>query len=117
MRLASVRVEGAVHTRSSFLGSLVRPFLDKNDSEKQTLGTVLHDARAIGSLLQETDLFDTVLAKVDRSAAPQAQPGDIELVFKTREKSRLYLKTSTEFGNNEGGAVSPASTPFISGTR
>ena len=105
MRLASVRVEGAAHTRSSFLGSLVRPFLDKTEPERQTLGTILHDARAIGGLLQETDIFDQVFAKVERSTEPRAQPGDVELVFKTHEKPRMYLKTSTEFGNNEGGAV------------
>lgn len=113
MRLASVRVEGAVHTRSSFLGSLVQPFLSKTDGEKQTLGSILHDARTIGSLLQETDIFETVLAKVDRSTEPRAQPGDVELVFKTRERSRMFLKTSTEFGNNEGSAVSPASTRVL----
>lgn len=110
MRLAGVRVEGAAHTRPSFLGSLVRPFLDESQQPgKQTLGAILHDARAIGSLLQETDIFESVFAKVERSKEPRAQPGDVELVFKTHERPRMYLKTATEFGNNEGGAVRGAS--------
>jgi outer membrane protein insertion porin family len=105
MRLTGIRIEGATRTRSSFLGSLVYPYLHKTNPEPQTLGSILHDARGIGSLLQETDIFSSVLAKVEQSREPRAQPGDVELVFKTHEKPRMYLKTSTEFGNNEGGAV------------
>lgn len=30
---------------------------------------------------------------------------DVDLVFKTKERGRLQLKTSTEFGNQEGSAV------------
>lgn len=107
MRLASVRVEGAVHTRKSFLGSLINPFLQKDaPAEPQNLGSVLYDARTIGSLLQEADIFDSVIARVERSTSPLSQHGDVDLIFKTREKPRFFLKTSTEFGNNEGGAVS-----------
>ena len=105
LRLASIRVEGAVHTRKSFLNSLVHPYLH-SDLAPQTLGSILHNARAIGHLINETDLFTSVLAKVERSRDPLAQPNDVELLFKTREKPRMFLKTSTEIGNNEGGAVS-----------
>lgn len=114
MRLASVRVEGAVHTRKSFLGSLVNPFLQKGAPEPQNLGSVLHDARTIGSLLQEADIFDSVIARVERSTGPLSQLGDVDLVFKTREKPRFFLKTSTEFGNNEGGAVGISSHNLVS---
>ena len=106
MRLAAVRVEGAPHTRASFLGSIIRPHLEKPNPEQQTLGSVLHDARAIGGLLQETDIFESVYAKVERSREPRAQHGDVELVFTTKERPRMYLKTATELGNNEAGAVS-----------
>ncbi len=105
LRLASVRVEGAVHTRKSFLGTLVNPYLH-SEPTSQSLSSILHDARAIGHLLNETDLFNSVFAKVERSREPLAQPNDVELVFQTREKPRMFLKTSTEIGNNEGGAVS-----------
>ncbi|KAI0825955.1 surface antigen-domain-containing protein [Irpex lacteus] len=103
LRLASVRVEGAAHTRKSFLGTLVNPYLH-SEPTSQSLSSILHDARAIGHLLNETDLFNSVFAKVERSREPLAQPNDVELVFQTREKPRMFLKTSTEIGNNEGGA-------------
>lgn len=114
MRLAAVRVEGAPHTRASFLGSLVRPYLEKPKPNEQTLGSVLHDARAIGSLLQETDIFESVHAKVERSREARAQHDDIELVFKTKERPRMYLKTATELGNNEAGAVSESAGVLFS---
>ncbi|KZT10437.1 uncharacterized protein LAESUDRAFT_644455 [Laetiporus sulphureus 93-53] len=108
LRIASVRVDGAVNTRKSFLGSLIKPSLPTSNSPwvdtHSTLADVLHTTRRIGSLLQETDIFQTVEAKLERSRDILAQPGDVDIVFKTREKGRFYLNTSTQVGNNEGGA-------------
>ncbi|EMD31954.1 hypothetical protein CERSUDRAFT_119283 [Gelatoporia subvermispora B] len=108
LRIASVRVEGAVHTRESFLGYLVSPFLQEaataSDYKHSTLGSILHTTRHIGSLLQETDIFKDVHARLETSRDPLARAGDIDVVFKTREKGRFYLSTSTQVGNNEGGA-------------
>ncbi|KAI0938849.1 hypothetical protein AcV5_000440 [Taiwanofungus camphoratus] len=108
LRIASIRVEGAVKTRRSFLGSIVTPFLPASSSpfaaSESTLESVLHTTRHVGSLLQETDLFQSVEAKLESSRDIFAQEGDVDIVFKTREKGRFYLNTSTQVGNNEGGA-------------
>lgn len=56
-------------------------------------------------MLQRTDIFDSVIARLEASKDVFAKPGDVDLVFKTREKGRFYLNTSTQVGNNEGGAV------------
>lgn len=109
LRLASIHVQGTPHTRRSFLDSLVRPYIKP---EAQTLGSILHDARAIGALLNDLDVYDSVVARVERSREPLAQHDDVELIFKMREKSRMFLKTATEIGNNEGGAVRGHSTSF-----
>ena len=103
MRIASIRVDGAVHTRKSFLGSLVNPYLVNDKPE--TLGSVLETSRRLGNLLQETDLFNTVEARLEKNRGPFAQPYDVDVVFKTKEKGRFYLNTSTQVGNDEGGAV------------
>ena len=66
---------------------------------------MLRNTRAIGGLLQETDVFESVIAKLEASHGVFAQPGDVDSVFETREKGRFYLNTSTQVGNNEGGAV------------
>lgn len=66
----------------------------------------LRTARYISHLLKKTDIFSDVAVKVDRARDPGADVNDIDLVFTTRERGRLYLNSSTELGNNEGTAVS-----------
>ena len=108
LRIASVRVEGAASTRKSFLAWLINPQLQ---STAQTLNTsnlesILHTTRRIGDLLQETDAFKTVEAGLEGSKGVFSDPGDIDVVFKTRENGRYFLKTATEMGNGEADAVS-----------
>lgn len=103
MRIASIRVDGATHTRKTFLGSLVNPYLVNDKPE--TLGSVLDTARTLGHFLQQTDIFSSVEARLERNRGPFAQPYDVDLVFKAKEKGRFYLSTSTQVGNDEGGAV------------
>lgn len=111
-RINAIRVEGATHTRKSFLSSLVQPYLASSADGPQTLERVLHTTRAFGHVLQEADIFQTVGAKLEASRDVWAQPGDVDVVFKAKEKGRFYLSTSTEVGNNEGGAVR-ASIPSL----
>ncbi|OCH87073.1 hypothetical protein OBBRIDRAFT_736818, partial [Obba rivulosa] len=63
---------------------------------------VLHSTRHIGSLLQEADIFKDVQARIERSRYLLACSGDVDVVFKTHDKGRFYLNTSTQVGNDEG---------------
>lgn len=112
-RIASIRVEGATHTRRSFLSSLVHPYLSSSAESPQTLESVLHTTRQFGHVLNETDIFQHVSAKLEASRDVYAKTGDVDVVFKAKEKGRLYLSTSTEVGNNEGGAVRQFHLPHI----
>ncbi|GLB39335.1 putative surface antigen [Lyophyllum shimeji] len=103
MNVSAVRVEGAKATRDSFLRSLINPQLAAAPSPS-TLESVLHTTRRISHILQQTDIFQAVEAKVERAQHVLSQPGDVDIVFKTREKGRFFLNTSTELGNNEGNA-------------
>jgi outer membrane protein insertion porin family len=105
MRLDAVRVEGAINTRKSFLGSLINPRLPSS-TEPTTLEDVLHTARRISYILQETDVFKSIEARVEPAQNVLAQANDVDLVFRALEKGRFYLNTSTEVGNGEGNAVS-----------
>ena len=101
-----MRIEGADNTRESFLGSIVRHHIvDPYSHEESTLQSVLLKVRNIGHTLQETDLFHYVNATLESTKDVTAPVQDVDLVFKTKEKGRLQLKTSTEFGNQEGNAV------------
>lgn len=97
-RIATVRIEGATNTRRSFLASLIHPHL--LDSTP-TFDSVLRTTRHIGHFLVQTDIFKSVNARIE----PAARPGDVDVVFTAPERSRFFLKTSTEVGNSEGTAV------------
>ena len=106
LHIASVRIEGADHTRKSFLGSIVRHHMGEPFAQgESTLQNVLLKARNVGHTLQETGLFHYVNATLEPTRDVTASVHDVDLVFKTKEKGRLQLKTSTEFGNQEGSAV------------
>jgi hypothetical protein len=45
------------------------------------------------------------MSHLERPRDPLARPGDVDLVFKNKERGRLYASSSTELGNNEGSAV------------
>jgi outer membrane protein insertion porin family len=104
--IAAVRIDGAKNTRRSFLASLVYPHLPS----PSTFESVLHATRDIGHYLVQSDLFHTVHARLEPSAEPSAKPGDVDVIFTTRERPRFFLKTSTEVGNGEGNAVRTTSS-------
>lgn len=110
LAVAAVRVDGATNTRKSFLGWLIQPWLarhtDNQTSKSNNLQGALYTARAISHVLQETDLFHSVDAKIQRSQDHLTKDGHVDIVFNVREKGRFYFKTATEFGNNEGSLVS-----------
>jgi hypothetical protein len=69
------------------------------------LRTTLHTARYLAHLLNKTDVFSHVAVTVDQARDALASSNDVDLVFTTKERGRLYLNSSTELGNNEGTAV------------
>jgi outer membrane protein insertion porin family len=118
LRIASIRVDGAINTRRSFLSSLIKfhiqdPSLPTFPHNHPTLESVLLTTRRISHILQETDIFQSVEAKIEKSSGALAEEGDVDIVFKTREKGRFFLNTSTEVGNGEGNAVSSFSSKSL----
>ncbi|KAH9017087.1 surface antigen-domain-containing protein [Lactarius deliciosus] len=101
-RIAAVRVDGAKNTRRSFLASVVHPHL--RDHSSSSFESVLRTTRDIGHYLVQTDLFQSVQARLEPSAEPASKLGDVDVIFTTHERPRFFLKTSTEVGNSEGNA-------------
>jgi outer membrane protein insertion porin family len=111
MNISAVRVEGATHTRKSFLGAIVAPAL--STGKDTTFEQVLHNTRIIAHALKKTDIFTSVEAHIDCPRDSLASPGDVDVVFKTRERGRWYVSSATEVGNNEGSAVRLSSFSFF----
>ncbi|KAF8264104.1 surface antigen-domain-containing protein [Lactarius quietus] len=87
---------------TGFLSSLVNPHLQHTSSP--TFDSVLRTTRDIGHYLVQSDIFKSVHARIEPSAQPAAKPGDVDVIFTAPERSRFFLKTSTEVGNSEGTA-------------
>ena len=102
LHIASVHIDGTPNTRRSFLSSLIRPQLP---SAHPTLESVLHTTRQITQSLHKSDIFQSVEAKIEKSQDALARDGDIDIIFKTCEKGRFFLNTSTEVGNGKGNTV------------
>ena len=109
-RINAVRVEGAKNTRRSFLASIVYPHLPQHPHS--SLESVLRATRDIGHYLVQSDIFQTVHARLEPSVDTTAKPGDVDVIYTTRERPRFFLKTSTEVGNSEGNAVRIHTLPF-----
>ncbi|KAG8896504.1 hypothetical protein FRB99_008858 [Tulasnella sp. 403] len=114
-RIASVRIEGAHHTRTSFLGSLIRPHfttlsdgISAKPAPVTSLGDALQTTRHIHSLLQDTQIFKSVETTLDRSWSPFAEPNDLDVVFRCKERGKYFLRTATDIGNQEGSANATA---------
>lgn len=102
INLRSIRIDGPSPFRSSFLDWLVRPYLHQSD---QNLRSVLNATRQIAHVLLESDIFLSVSPQLVSSRDVHATDNDVDVVLHTRPKGRYFLKTSTEFGNQEGNVV------------
>ncbi|THH09565.1 hypothetical protein EW145_g1916 [Phellinidium pouzarii] len=103
MRISSIRVQGAVQTRSSFLNWLIEPHLSQaKKDDTSTLKDVLTSTKHITNTLLEADIFSVVNPRIETSRDALSRPGDVDLVLSARQKGRYFLKTSTELGDQEG---------------
>ncbi|KDN46266.1 hypothetical protein K437DRAFT_256229 [Tilletiaria anomala UBC 951] len=123
LRLASIRIEGAEQVRPSFLLSVLRPYIDplapllpwsealyahrtsfKRPAQPTTFSGILALTQSLGADLTSFDLFKDVSARFEPCAHPLASDEDIDIVLQCVKKSRLFLKSSTDIGNDEGTA-------------
>lgn len=108
-RIGAIRVEGAHRTRTSFVGSLIKPYLaapaDGSSSRPTTLADVLSTTQDVRSLLLDTNIFTSVKPTLERSWSPLAERDDIDIVFRCTERGKYVIRTATDVGNQEGSAV------------
>ena len=86
------------------MGFIINPILSSEGGKD--LEGVLHKTRQISDVLQRTDIFKSVDAYIERSRDPLTTENDLQVIFKAKEKGRVFLNSSTQFGNNEANGVS-----------
>ncbi|KAI9339317.1 surface antigen-domain-containing protein [Obelidium mucronatum] len=93
--VSSVKFEGIVHTSESLLS---RHSLDLFNLEPGTpFGHVAQLSHDVAARLHRLGIFKHVDVVLDSS-----EKGLVSVVFNVKEVSRLFAKTGTEVGNNEG---------------
>ncbi|KAI8971400.1 surface antigen-domain-containing protein [Pilobolus umbonatus] len=95
----AVTVLNTKATRPSFLHTATKSIL-----EAKTVADVINLSQQTAERLQQLDIFESVQLRLDNASDmdPLAAPGSINVVYRVKEKSRVFIKTGTEIGNNEG---------------
>ncbi|KAI8645410.1 surface antigen-domain-containing protein [Parasitella parasitica] len=95
----AITILGTKQTRPGFLEKATRNVL-----EAKTYADVINSAQQVAEKLQRFDIFEGVQILLDNASDsdPLAPPDSINVVYQVKEKSRVFLKTGTEIGNNEG---------------
>ncbi|KAI9636477.1 putative mitochondrion protein [Dioszegia hungarica] len=115
LRLTSIRLSPAPPvSRTSFLQSLLSPFLSSSSSQSSwvpkwlspaptTLHDVLLSTKALVAHLDRFGVYDMERSSVKLQPVRGGDLDEVELVLGLRERGRLFLKAGTEVGGGEGG--------------
>ncbi|GAN00583.1 outer membrane protein [Mucor ambiguus] len=95
----AITILGTKQTRPGFLEKATKDVLEAN-----TYADVINSSQEVAEKLQRFDIFDGVQILLDNAtdSDPLAAPESINVVYQVKEKSRVFIKTGTEIGNNEG---------------
>jgi outer membrane protein insertion porin family len=98
----AVRVDGVKATRTGFLEIATKDVL-----ESKTVADVINKSQEVASRLLGLDIYEYVQVLLDRASDTDllAAPDSINVIYQLKEKSRVFIKTGTEIGNNEGNMV------------
>lgn len=70
----------------------------------RSVSDLLQLATLVGTDLTRFDLFSEVTATLEPTRNPLGTQEDVDVVLNVKEKSRVFLKSSTDVGNGEGSA-------------
>ncbi|KAI9276310.1 surface antigen-domain-containing protein [Sporodiniella umbellata] len=95
----AITILGAKATRPSYLEYATRQPLSA-----KTVADVINFSQETAERLAGLDIFDEVQVLLENASDHDilAEPDSINVVYQVKEKSRLFIKTGTEIGNNEG---------------
>ncbi|KAI7872710.1 surface antigen-domain-containing protein, partial [Spinellus fusiger] len=95
----AVGVFGSARTRSGFLETATAPVL-----QSKTVADVINTSQTVAEQLMRLDIYEHVQVVLENAADNDvlAVPNSINVMYHTKEKSRLCIKTGTQIGNNEG---------------
>ncbi|KAJ3034213.1 hypothetical protein HDV00_005260 [Rhizophlyctis rosea] len=106
-RVSSIRIDGATHTSSEVITTLVSPIL-----KSETLGDVIAESREACHRLRRLNCFRDVNVVLD--TAPTGRGDEINVVLNVVEGPRLYARQAVDVGNYEGNMVNKQTACVLS---
>ncbi|CAG8493970.1 15219_t:CDS:10 [Acaulospora morrowiae] len=95
----SIHINGAKRTRKSLFESVSYPAL-----QARTLGSIIEEVGKATDKFHRLDIFQHLDVLLDTSSDPLARRGAMDVILSVEEKSRFWIKTGTEIGNDAGSA-------------
>lgn len=89
---------------------LFRPYLSSSIGAddlgpNSSVQSVLRATKSLTNVLLETNIFSVVQPRIELSKNLLSKYGEVDIIFRTQEKKKWFLRTSTELGENGGSAV------------
>lgn len=108
-----VQVLGSPNTRTSFLKRIVSPLL--SPVVPLTFAQSLNELCTVAEKFEKLGIYSDVSIDVSEAANPNASTNDIDATIHLKERSRLWARTGTDFGNQEGSAYASANLRNVFG--
>ena len=108
LRLNSIRLEGAVNTRASFLARVCEPYIAAASpiDGSLTLAQLLKTTRGLTDHLNKLGIFKSITPTIADSENPLSPAkGDVDLLMSVVEAPRVMASTQTNVGDGEGTAT------------
>ncbi|KAF8427863.1 mitochondrial outer membrane protein [Tirmania nivea] len=122
VHIRSIHVDGAKYTRRGFLEKVFEPVLSKEKQEGYTLETAMRELQKATGRLHQFEIFQpNISISLDTSPHPPLSadalklPTSLDVVLLVKERSRLTLKSGTDFGNTESTGYVTLSTRNLLG--
>lgn len=112
-RVNAVKVLGSPNTRNGFIRQIINPVLAPESS--LSLKSALDRLAIIAENLAKFGIYDSVSVQVDQSPESSAEQQDIDATIRLKERPRLWARTGTDLGNQEGSAYATVSMRNVFG--
>lgn len=110
--ISAVKLLGSPNTRIGFLKRAVKPLLSPDST--RGLKETLDELAITADKLVRFGIYDSVTVELDESNSTGGH-NDLEATIHLRERSRLWARTGTDFGNQEGSAYASANMRNVFG--
>lgn len=107
-KIAEISVLGTKNTRAGFLKHILSSTIEQEKKCSGSLAEALARLARTGNQLSKLGIYESVSIEISRSKYSQKTDNDIAACIHVKERPRIWARTGTDFGNQEGSAYASA---------